>query len=175
MGPRAVLDAKYRSWPLFYRLRGVDLFLAGYLLAGLLLFLFRGRLLLSLQLDRLVMFNSFIVVVLCLNRAAFLLAGRGAVSLRRLNKVLKFLLESGSIDLKEFSCRTRIRLTLLRVEIDRLMAEGFLLGYFDRTELKIVVDDNPLKGGFCPVCGHRFLEVEKGGRICRSCGTAVYV
>ena len=174
-GPKAVVDAKCRSWPLFYRLRGVDVFLAGYLTGALLLFLFRANLGLSGKADRLVLLNSFLVLVLCLNRAAYLLSGRGKVVVSRLNRVLRSLLEGGSLDLGEFACRTGIPLTLLRIEADRVMANGFLLGYLSKPDLRIVVDDNPLKNEMCPGCGRSVSVEDRTARICSGCGSAFYI
>ena len=174
-GPRAILDTKCSSWPLFYRLKGIDLFLAGYLAGALLLFLFRGRLGPAGRVNRLMLLNSFLVLVLCLNRAAYLFAGRGQVVSERLNRVLRSLLASGSLDLREFSCRTAIPLSLLRVEVDRVMANNFLLGYFSKPELRIVVDDNPLKEGICPGCGCAVSAEDRSGRICSGCGSVFYI
>lgn len=166
-----MLDAKCHRWPLFYRLRALDLFAAGIALAGLLFVLFHRSIALAPGQSRVLLLAGFLSLILAGNRFAWLLSGRGKIVAARVARTLSLLLDSGRIDLREFALQSRIPFSLIRQELDRLMAGRFLLGYLDRRELVIVVDDDPLAGGACPGCGAPF---SAGNRICPGCGTVVY-
>lgn len=161
-------------WPMLYRLRWHDYFLPAFFLAGMVMLGGSRLFALSGVNARLLLLAGFAVVIISLNRSAFLLAGRGTVKLRRVTQVLELLTREGRLELIPFCLKTRIPYSTVCAALDRMMAENFYLGYLNRRKLELVITDEPDPSGTCPVCEIPLSQKSRREQRCSGCGTVFY-
>ena len=161
---------------LFYRITAFDIFLPGLVVAGISgLVLHRWLAGSSEVADRIVFLGSFFLFIAVVNRAAWLLSGRGRVLAQRVRYGIERLLVSGRLDVLEFCSLTRVPYAVFAEQLDRVMAEEYHLGYLDREEMVIVLSDQPVTGKCCPACGAILSDTMVMEKVCGLCGSIYYI
>lgn len=163
------------QWPVLYRLGTMDFLLPGLFLAALIGFFFRTTLTVDPGTRRILFWTSFAVMILAMNRIAFLFAGRGKVRTRRLAWALELLSRSGSLEVLPFCLATGIDFPTFCAALDEMMAEHYLLGYLDLAALKLVITDEPLKNSRCPACGSLLTDAMVAENACGFCRAVFYL
>jgi len=159
--------------PIFYRVRALDLFLPAIAFVSGLGFALRGHLLAGDT--RILMLVFFAALALTINRAAWLLAGRGRLLPKRIRYALTLLLAEPSLELLPFCLRARIPWEVCARELDRVMTDTYSLGYLNYEKMEIVVTGSPIADKRCPVCGVILSDSMVVERVCGLCGTAFYI
>ncbi|HOG65748.1 MAG TPA: hypothetical protein PLD82_09970 [Spirochaetota bacterium] len=169
-GLRAML---YR--PLVYRLTTPDLLLPGAFIASIGMLLTRNWLAGGDQkVAMALLLVSFFVLVLSLNRAAWLLSGRGGINQRRMRFAIDRLLAGGELEILPWAAAAALPLDEVLAELDRYMAEEYHLGYLDTERMRMVLSDQPVVNRRCPVCGAILSDTMVVEKVCGLCGTMLY-
>jgi len=159
--------------PIFYRARAFDLFLPALILVsglGLLLLphLFHGD-------PQTVMIVFFVVLVLAMNRLAWLLTGRGRVLPKRLRYALTLLLMESRLEILPLCLQARIPWEICAREIDRVMTDMEYLGYLSYEKMELVITEQPVRNKRCPVCAAILSDSVVIQRVCGLCGAVYYI
>jgi len=161
--------------PVFYRLKFFDFLLPGFILMALVVFIFKGDFTFSECCPRNFFLGSFILILVIINRGAFLISGRGRVVNSRVVNVVGLLLSDEPFSLVPFALQTRIELPLLLRSIEEIMANRFYQGFLDIDTLVLTVVDNPLENKTCPTCSFPLPETIITDKVCAECGTIFYI
>ena len=162
--------------PLVYRLTALDVLMPGLCAAALAVLLGRDWLARGDQrAATAVLLISFFVLVVCLNRAAWLLSGRGRIHPRRLRFAIDRLLSAGQLEILPWAASAALPLDEVLAELDRYMADEYHLGYLDTERMLLVLSDQPVVSRRCPVCGAILSDTMVVEKVCGLCGTMLYI
>ncbi|MDR2734615.1 MAG: hypothetical protein LBC99_08265 [Spirochaetota bacterium] len=168
--------------PIFYRARSLDIFLPTLFGVSVLGILYRA--LLAKQ-DVLPVTLAFsLLLILVMNRFAWLLSGRGKILPARIRTALSILLTDAPahhpqgefrFSLISFCVRARIPWGECIRALDRVMADTGLTGYLHYGTLELVRTDQPLANKRCAVCDTILADSMVVERSCGVCGTWYYI
>jgi hypothetical protein len=162
--------------PLVYRLTALDALLPGLFVGALAALLGRDWLAQGDQkLSTLLLLVSFLVLVLSLNRFAWLLSGRGRVLPSRVRFAIDRLLSAGQLEIIPWAARAALPLDEVTIALDRYMADEYHLGYLDREKMCLVITDQPVVNRRCPSCSAVLSDTMVVDKVCGLCGTMFYI
>ncbi len=159
----------------FYRLKFFDFLLSGFFMMAVVLFVFKGDFPFSACCPRNFFLGSFILILVIINRAAFLISGRGVVVKSRVVDAMGVLLGGEGFSLAKFSLKTGIDVQLLLCSVEEVMAKRFYQGFLDVDSLVLSIVDNPLEDQICPICSMPISESIITEKVCAECGTIFYI
>jgi len=177
--------------PIFYRARSIDIFLPAFFCVSALGLLYRS--LLAKQDALPVTLVFFLLLVLVMNRVAWLVSGRGKILPERIYAALSILLpasrapeytardpqdaEPGEFRfaLVSFCVRAQIPWGECVRALDRVMADTGLLGYLNYRTMELVLTGQPIARKRCAVCGAILSDSMVVERACGICGTYYYI
>jgi hypothetical protein len=159
--------------PIFYRAWAFDLFLPALILISGLGLLLRFYLVVGDPKTAMLIF--FIVLVLAMNRLAWLLTGRGRVLPNRLRSALALLLTESRLELLPFCLHARIPWEACAREIDFVMADMGYRGYLNYEKMELIITEHPVVNKRCPVCAAILSGDTVVERACGICGAVYYI